>query len=63
LIASADRRVSEAMMNMWTNFARTGNPSIPGVVNWPTWDEAMDQYLYVTEKPEVRMGFSKVAQK
>jgi hypothetical protein len=59
----ADRQVSELMMTIWANFARTGNPSIPGVVDWPAWDEATDQYLYITEKPEVRSGFSKVAQK
>jgi para-nitrobenzyl esterase len=57
-----DRKVSEMMITMWTNFARTGNPSIEGVVDWPTWDEAKDQYLYITEKPEVRAGFSKIAQ-
>jgi para-nitrobenzyl esterase len=59
----ADRKVSEVMMDMWTNFARTGDPSIRGVVDWPAWDEAKDQYLYITESPEVRSGFSKVAQK
>jgi para-nitrobenzyl esterase len=48
-------------MQMWTNFARTGNPSIKGVVDWPAWDEAKDQYLYIAESPEVRSGFSKVA--
>ncbi|UCG55407.1 MAG: carboxylesterase family protein, partial [Dehalococcoidia bacterium] len=58
-----DKKVSELMMNMWTNFARTGNPSIEGVIDWPAWDEEKDQYLYITENPEVRSGFSKVGQK
>jgi para-nitrobenzyl esterase len=58
-----DRKVSEIMMKMWTNFARTGDPSIEGVVDWPAWDEEKDRYLYITEKPEVRSGFSKVGQK
>jgi len=58
-----DRQLSDMMMKMWTNFARTGNPSIPGVINWPAWDDAKDQYLYITESPEVRSGFSKVAQR
>ena len=51
------------MMKMWTNFAKMGNPSIDGVIDWPAWDKAKDQYSYITEKPEVRAGFSKVAQK
>ncbi len=62
-LAEADRTVSELMIKMWTNFARTGNPGIPGVLDWPAWDEAKDQYLYITENPEVRSGFSKVGQK
>ncbi|OGN90414.1 MAG: hypothetical protein A2158_05590 [Chloroflexi bacterium RBG_13_46_14] len=51
---NADNRVSELMMKMWTNFAKTGNPSIEGVVDWPSWDEDKDQYLYITESPEVK---------
>ena len=51
------------MMKLWVTFARTGNPSTKGLVDWPVWDEAKDQYLYITEKPEVRSGFSKVGQK
>jgi para-nitrobenzyl esterase len=62
LIRDAERKVSEMMMQMWTNFARTGNPSIKGVIDWPAWDEEKDQYLYITEKSEVRSGFSKVEQ-
>jgi para-nitrobenzyl esterase len=62
-ITEDDNRVSETMMTMWTNFARTGNPSIQGVVDWPAWDEEKDRYLYITEKPEVRSGFSKIGQK
>ena len=42
-------RLAEMMTNMWTNFAKTGNPSIEGVIDWPAWDEAKDQYLYITE--------------
>ena len=59
----ADRSVSETMMTMWTNFARTGDPCIPGVLDWPAWDEVTDRYLYITEKPQVRSGFSNVGQK
>ena len=61
-LTGVDKRVSELMIQMWTNFAKTGNPSIEGVIDWPAYDEEEDQYLYITEKPEVRSGFSKVAQ-
>jgi para-nitrobenzyl esterase len=54
--------VSDVMMKMWTNFARTGDPGVDGF-DWPAWDQAQDRYLYITGKPEVRSGFSKVGQK
>ena len=59
----ADRRVFETMMNLWTNFAKTGNPSLKGVIDWPAWDTTTDRYLYIDESIEVKSGFSKVAQK
>ena len=62
-LTEADNKISEMMMTMWTNFAKTGNPSLKGVIDWPAWDEEKDQYLYIAEKPEVRSGFSKVGQK
>ena len=60
---NADTQVKNLMMDMWTGFAKTGNPNLKGRVEWSTWDEKSDQYLYITESPEVRSGFSKVAQK
>ena len=62
-LTEADARVSELVMKMWTNFARTGAPSVQGAVDWPVWDEANDRYLYITDKPEVKSGFSRVGQK
>ena len=59
-IDDSDRKVSELMMDLWTNFAQKGNPSLEGVVEWPVWDENTDQYLYITESPEVRSRFSKI---
>ena len=61
-LTEADRRVSEAMMKMWTQFARTGDPSVDGSVNWPAYDSETDQYLYIGESLEIKAGFSKIAQ-
>jgi para-nitrobenzyl esterase len=63
LTNEGDRAVSESMMRMWTNFARTGDPSLKGVVDWPSWEPTTDQYLYINESLQVKSGFSKVAQK
>jgi para-nitrobenzyl esterase len=48
---------------MWTQFAKTGNPSVEGLVTWPAYDKAIDQYLYIAEPLQVKSGFSQVAQK
>lgn len=63
VITEADRKVSEAMMQMWTQFARTGNPSVKGLIFWPPWEPSTDKYLYIAEPLQVKLGYSKVAQK
>jgi para-nitrobenzyl esterase len=48
------------MMQMWTAFARTGNPSVPGLIDWPAYDEATDNYLYIVNPLQVKNGFSRI---
>ena len=57
-----DRTVSEAMMNLWSSFAKTGQPKAHGVPDWPQYSTESDRYLYIGEKFEIRSGFSRVAQ-
>jgi para-nitrobenzyl esterase len=59
----ADRKVSENMMAIWTQFARTGNPNVKGLVSWPAYDSARDRYLYIADPLQVKSGFSKISQK
>jgi carboxylesterase type B len=51
------------MMAMWTQFARTGNPNVKGLVTCPAYDSATDQYLYIADPLQVKSGNSKLAQK
>ena len=46
-----DATVSELMMTMWTNFAKTGDPS-PSSLQWPAYTEANDTYLEVRQDTE-----------
>ena len=62
-LTDADRKVSENMMAMWAQFARTGNPNVKGLVAWPDYQSATDKYLYIAEPLQVKSGFSKVEQK
>jgi para-nitrobenzyl esterase len=62
ILDADDKIVSEAMMGLWTSFARTGKPAVKGIVGWPVYDRAVDKYLYVNNTLEIKTGFSKVAQ-
>jgi para-nitrobenzyl esterase len=60
--SEADDRVSELMMKMWTEFARTGCPDLKGQVNWPEYNAITGRYLYISEHPEVKNGLATVNQ-
>ena len=59
-IDDADKQVSQAMMKMWTSFASTGNPNVPGLIAWPAWESGPDKYLYVSDKLRVKTGYSRL---
>jgi para-nitrobenzyl esterase len=55
-----DLQLSEDMMTMWVQFARTGNPSVKGLIRWPVYNETTDKYLALDEPLKVKSGFSKI---
>lgn len=57
-----DMQVSEAMMSMWAQYARTGNPTVEGLIEWPRWDTSGDQYLDIAWPLEVKSGYSKLVE-
>jgi para-nitrobenzyl esterase len=60
VITDIERKVSEEMMQMWTAFARTGNPSVSGLIDWPEYEENTDKYLYIVDPLQVKTGFSRI---
>lgn len=43
-----DRHLGELMSTLWTNFAKTGEPSAPGSPKWPAYDPKNEMMLYIT---------------
>ncbi len=56
----ADLKVSQSMMRMWTQFAKTGDPNVEGLITWPAYEATTDKYLYIAEPLQVKSGFSEV---
>ncbi|MCY4600453.1 MAG: carboxylesterase family protein [Acidobacteria bacterium] len=44
-----DRRVSDTMIDYWTQFAATGNPNRDGLPEWPEFDKSTDRHLNLGE--------------
>jgi para-nitrobenzyl esterase len=55
-----DATVADNTMTMWTQFARTGNPSVAGLIDWPAYTPANDAYVELGAAPVARTGLSAV---
>ncbi len=49
--------VSDYVMDMWTRFAKTGNPNGGINVTWPLYSNEKDQYLDIGVAPLVKTGY------
>ena len=59
-LTDVDREIAEAMMTMWAQFARTGDPNVKDLIEWPAYEAATDKYLYINEKLKPKSGFSRI---
>ncbi len=53
----ASSAVSDYVMDMWTRFAKTGNPNGGINVTWPKYSTEKDQYLDIGATPVVKTGY------
>lgn len=49
-----DRKLSEQMVEYWTNFVKTGNPNGNGLPQWPVYQEGKPSVLFLDENPTVK---------
>jgi carboxylesterase type B len=57
-ISASDRKVADNMETIWTSFAKTGNPSVKGLIDWPAWDSQTDKYLLITDPLQVENKYT-----
>jgi para-nitrobenzyl esterase len=55
-VSEEDLIFSQLMMDMWTNFAKTGNPVPEGDFNWPNYTKGSQDYLILGKTIENRKG-------
>jgi para-nitrobenzyl esterase len=51
-----DQQVAVNSMRIWGQFAKTGNPSVAGLIEWAPYTAAGDQYLEIGEQLTVKTG-------
>ena len=49
-----DLWLAERSAEIWASFARDGDPSVPGLVDWPQYSEDNNVYLDIGVPLEVR---------
>jgi para-nitrobenzyl esterase len=51
-----DHVVADNTMRMWAAFAKTGNPSVKGLIEWPAYTEQNDQFMYIGQMLQAKKG-------
>lgn len=55
-LTPADEKVAQAMNASWVQFAKTGNPSVPGQLAWPRYNKQSDMLMNFTADGPVPMA-------
>lgn len=51
-----DIALSNRVMEIWTNFAKTGNPSVKGLIDWPEYSPEKQEMVILDAEIEVAEG-------
>jgi carboxylesterase type B len=60
VLGEKDKFISEAIMTMWAQFAKTGNPNVKGMVYWPAWSPSGNQYIFMEDGLSIKTGYSEI---
>lgn len=53
---AADVKVADQASRIWAQFAKTGNPSVPGLIDWPRYTKANNAYLDIGTPLQVKQN-------
>jgi len=56
LIGAEDQLVAANTMKIWSQFAKSGNPSVSGLIEWTPYTKENDAYLSIGAKLEMKTG-------
>ncbi len=59
--SETDRRLADGMITYWTQFAKTGDPNVNGLPEWPAYETASDKHLELGDTIRVGSGLHKEA--
>ena len=59
LVDPIDAKLSAAMQRYWIQFARNGNPNVPGLPAWPRYETASDEHLEFGDAIRMKSGLFK----
>ena len=51
-----DMQVAEQAATIWAQFARAGDPSVEGLVDWPRYSDENNVYLDIGHPMEIKTG-------
>lgn len=60
-LSETDQKLAEAMIGYWVQFAKTGDPNVDGLPEWPVYEAATDQHLELGDTIKVGSGLHKEA--
>lgn len=55
-VGEEDQTVANHTMALWKQFAKTGDPSVDGLIDWPAYTSDGDRYLDISAELKVKTG-------
>ena len=59
-VTNEDIQDADEVMTIWTQFMKTGNPSVKDLMDWPVWNSGGDKYADIGYPLQVKSGYSQL---